>query len=203
MDRNSKFFVLFLFATLAACGSSRYLASASPERVPSAIQVAAEIYEPAGFISHRDYLAMNLPFEPVREVLLQLERSGLRLNNRGEAHITVITPPEFAKLASELAMVDIERIAALIQKARFRVICLGRGTKGQDQTFFLVVESDDLKQIRRKIAAEFKTRGGAPTDFDPDRFYPHVTVGFKKRDLHEADGVIKDHRSCVSSLASK
>jgi hypothetical protein len=47
---------------------------------------------------------------------------------------------------------------------------------------------------------QFENSGGRPGDFDADKFYSHITVGFTDRDLHEADGVIKNMDSCVAPV---
>lgn len=160
------------------------------------------------FRSESSYLAMAIPFEPVDGLRAAVaQATSLNLKTRGEAHITVITPPEFSgALSHKLSMGEIEHIAneMNIQKARLDLVCLGGGEvtarRGADHNFFIVVRSEDLLAIRRRIAEEFVRRGGNPEAFSPDQFYPHVTVGFTKRDLHIQDCVIKSERSCVANL---
>lgn len=36
--------------------------------------------------------------------------------------------------------------------------------------------------------------------FRAERFFPNITVGFNKRDLHESDGVIKDKTTCFKPI---
>ncbi|MBI2519920.1 MAG: 2'-5' RNA ligase family protein [Bdellovibrio sp.] len=146
------------------------------------------------------YLVMNVRYEPVKQVFGQITPAVVsRLISRGEAHITVITPPEFTQtLKSKLTMAEINQIARdmEIQKSRFNVLAVGSGkiiSGGLPlETFFLIVQSEDLLQIRRRIQKAFVAKGGDQKAFDPESFYPHITVGFTKRDLHESDGVIKD-----------
>jgi 2'-5' RNA ligase len=147
------------------------------------------------------HMAMTVPDAPVDAVRRQVEAAtGLRLIDPGEAHVTVVTPPEFAVLGRLLTMAEIHALAADLQETSFEVVCVGRGQNGERQTFFLVVRSAGLVSIRRDVAALFRERGGSPEAFDPDHYYPHVTLGFTHVDLHEADGVIKDGGSCVAPV---
>ncbi len=146
------------------------------------------------------YLVMNVRFEPVADVFAQIRQALYpKLINRGEAHITVITPPEYAEsLQGKMSMDEMNKIARemKIQKSHFTVLGVGSGRISADgktqEAFFLILKSDDLLQIRRAIYQAFVKKGGDPKAFDPEHFFPHITVGFTKRDLHEADGVIKD-----------
>lgn len=87
-----------------------------------------------------------------------------------------------------------------IQGSNFDVTCLGSGKKDKDHTYFIVVESQDLVEIRKDVQKLFVHRGGDPLAFNPTKFYPHITLGFTTRDLHESDGVIKDKRSCLYGI---
>jgi 2'-5' RNA ligase len=169
------------------------------------------------FISHHGpgrfdaYLTMNIHYPPVKALFAQLAADHpLKLKNRGEAHITVITPPEFADvLQHKISIVDIDKIAAemAIQSSAFSVLCLGRGTAQIKQqpvgTFYLLVESTALLNIRHKIHALYVLRGGQSTAFIPTDYFPHITLAFSVRDLHESDGVIKNRQSCYAKLIPK
>lgn len=171
--------------------------------------------KPQAFLSHSgpgqwdNYLVMNLPFAPIAEVFKQVIIDQKRaMTSRGEAHITVVTPVEFWNVLRPVGM-TIEMLntiaqASKIQQANFQVICLGQGASLQDskveKTFFVVVQSEDLVKIRQRVQQVFISKGGNPKDFDPLKYYPHITVGFTKRDLHEKDGVIKDQGSCIFQL---
>ncbi|GAB4267302.1 MAG: hypothetical protein Kow0029_01740 [Candidatus Rifleibacteriota bacterium] len=174
----------------------------------NSIQISEKVYdtENLNFIPHHgdgkfsNYLAMVVPYEPVKEVWQQLEKlTGLKLKNRGEAHITVVTPVEFWDLQSHISMQEIDKIALRnkIQQAKFKILGVGRGVKDNDETYFLVVQSPDLVNIRERILDRFIKNGGSPGKFIPARYFPHITVGFTNRDLHEADGVIKNKNSLV------
>jgi 2'-5' RNA ligase len=156
--------------------------------------------------THPNYLAMHLESAPIAQVRQELEKKEkIKLKDRGEAHVTVITPPEFEILKKNLSMEDINQIAALekIQEADLKVRCLGRGqTADKLQTYFLVLESKTLLKIRAEIEKAWKKKGGSG-DFKAEHFYPHVTLGFTHRDLHEQDGVIKDERSCISQVSAR
>lgn len=67
-------------------------------------------------------------------------------------------------------------------------------------TVYLVVQSPDLVERRKALRNQFERNGGRTGDFDADRFFPHITVGFTGRDLHESDGVIKNNDSCVAPV---
>jgi 2'-5' RNA ligase len=88
-------------------------------------------------------------------------------------------------------------LSSNIQAANFSVEGVGKGTKGNDHTFFILVKSKDLLLVRQKI---LKNTDQDTRIFDPQHFFPHITIGFTSRDLHEADGVIKDKSSFYTEL---
>jgi len=141
---------------------------------------------------------MNL--RPQIETVINRKLDFFKLwNPQGEAHITVVTPLEFFDvLKSKLSMTEIEAIADKydIQKSRLTILGLGSGKAWLDgkleETFFLIVDSSEIRNIRQMIYYEFTRRGGDRAAFDPTWFFPHITIGYTKRDLHETDGVIKD-----------
>ena len=166
------------------------------------------------FISHRgsgpygSYLTMEITYEPVEKLWRDIEsKEGIKLKNRGEAHITVITPVEFNKvLSKKVSIAEIDKIALeqRIQSSKFHIECLGRFKKkmesGEEMTFFAVVTSKDLMSIRKKVEDLYLEKGGHKGSFRASKFYPHITVGFSKRDLHESDGAIKDKRACFKDI---
>jgi 2'-5' RNA ligase len=147
---------------------------------------------------------MSINFPPVQELYLDFKRSyRKKLKNRGEAHVTTITPVEyFQVLKDKVSIEEINDIALdhRIQESDLNIICLGSGHKGNLDTFFVVVESQNLLKIRKAVDELFEARGGNPRAFSPEDFYPHITLGFNKRDLHESDGVIKDGSSCIYNI---
>jgi 2'-5' RNA ligase len=156
-----------------------------------------------------NYLAMNLPYEPMQELFSELAVLSPRpLKTRGEAHITVITPVEYWNDLRPygITMLDIDQLAERlhIQSSQFNVLCLGRGSIQQgaqmEHTFYVVVQSKDLFVIRQQVQRLLLAKGGRASAFNPYNFHPHITLAFTSRDLFEADGVIKDVRSCVAGV---
>ncbi len=163
------------------------------------------------FITHTDnskfgsYLVMNLPYTPLKELHARLEKiQKVKLKNRGEAHITVITPVEFSEVLAPVGVTiqEINEIATQldIQKSSFDIICLGRSNKDKLATYYIVVKSEDLLKLRGQVEQLYLSKGGSLGTFSAKKFYPHITVGFTKRDLHESDGAIKDEQSCIAEL---
>lgn len=151
-------------------------------------------------------LAMSTIYNPIRDLRAQIETAlDIKLdyfkawNPNGEAHITVVTPFEFHKvLKYKLTMKEIDGIADKyeIQNSRLSILGLGSAKATidgkQEKTFFLILDSYSLRNIRQQIFYEFTRRGGDRAAFDPTWFFPHITIGYTKRDLHESDGVLKN-----------
>jgi hypothetical protein len=175
------------------------------------------IYENASlpFESHRGKnpfdtaLAMNVQYSPVEELRNQLSDAihfNLKFfkgwNENGEAHVTVITPPEYDNIISRYVSIDeIEKIALKdsIQTSDLKIIGIGKGSavlngKNED-AYFIIVQSKNLLKIRQDIYQAYLRNGGPADAWDPKHFYSHITIGFTVRDLHEADSVIKDEKS--------
>jgi hypothetical protein len=198
---NTIFLLLF---TLLTANAAEYTLHSS---VKDGASVKFHEFEgPGAFDS---YLSMNLPFAPMKELFQQVVASeNIQLTTRGEAHITVITPVEYWNLIRPygVTMDEINKIARTrnIQFSKFEVICLGLGAivinDHLEKTFYVVVSSNDLIQIREQVQKLLVSKGGNGSGFDPLAFYPHITLGFTKRDLHESDGIIKNEASCVSSI---
>lgn len=170
--------------------------------------------EKAEFIPHTEeapmkaYLAMNLPYPPYKALAEKVEKEeGVKLTTRGEAHITVVTPIEYDKvLKKHISIAEIHKIAeaAKIQDTEFTPVCIGRGQKelnGKlEKTYFVVVESPALIELRGRIEEAYVKNGGKAQNFVPEKFLPHITLGFTSRDLHQEDGVIKNRTSCIKQL---
>ncbi|MBL7543855.1 MAG: hypothetical protein JNL11_08560 [Bdellovibrionaceae bacterium] len=169
------------------------------------------------FVPRSNSLAMNILYSPIIKLRHDIQKilslkNPLKFltawNNNGEAHVTVITPPEAEKLLAEnerhLSQVRMDEIAKLnaIQTSDLKIIGLGSGKifvgDCYEYTFFLIVESKNLIEIRRKIFKEFVAGGGKSSEFDPNHFFPHITIGYTHRDIHESDGLFKDKRSLDS-----
>ena len=151
------------------------------------------------------YLVQGVPLKPVYEIYEKLAGSGTKkLINRGEAHITVITPPEYNEILKPyISMQEIERMAAVrnLQSFRFKVVGIGRAEakieSKTEETYYLIVDSKDILEFRKSVFELYKKKGGAASRFDPCHYYPHITVGFTARDLHESDGVKKGLNSLI------
>lgn len=154
-----------------------------------------------------NYLAMNIAFEPMADLFKQLLIQERRtLTNRGEAHITVLTPPEYWSVFRPMgiSIQDVNDIAEKrkIQSSDLSILCLGQGQavidNKKEDTFYVVIHSKNLLLIRNDLQKLLILKGGKESDFDPNKFFPHITLGFTKRDLHESDGIIKDEKSCLN-----
>ena len=160
------------------------------------------------FLVYDNYLTMNINYDPIKKLMVQLnDHRKTPLKDRGESHITVITPIEYDNvLKKKVSINEINAIAARgkIQNTAFEIVCIGKGSvKIQDKeesTFYIVARSPELLKIRKDVQQLFIKKGGAKEAFNPDNYYPHITLGFTKRDLHESDGIIKDKKSCIADV---
>lgn len=167
-----------------------------------------EIYGPVTgttLYAQQGALVRDIPFHAVNELKARVESElKLKLQDRGEAHITIITPPEGGALRKFFTQSEWERMALEeLPGLDFEAICVGVGRKGDLVTTFIVVNSEFALNWRRALQKEFIARGGKVQDFDPEIFYPHITLGFTERDLHLQDGVIKNSTSCPTDYYFK
>lgn len=195
----------FLFTACHDSAQSSY--SSADASAPMTFTISSAVHENVPFESNRGYLALNVAALPVKKVLEDLKReTGLRLSNRGEAHVTVLTPAEYSAVASVIGGSGIEAVAekANIQESAFETVCVGKGSarvgSKTESTFFIVVKSPDLLNLRQAILDEYHALGGDGQPLEPAHYYPHITIGFTKTDLHEEQGVIKDESSCAAEL---
>lgn len=153
-------------------------------------------------------LAMNTPNAPIASLRRQIsEQLGLSsplkfftgFAKEGEAHVTTVTPVEYHdKLRGFVRPETMTQIALQynIQASDLQILGIGKGSTvrgGNNQdTYFVIVHSENLLRIRRAIYEEYLRNKGPAENWDPEHFYPHITIGFTDRDLHEVDGVIKD-----------
>ncbi len=195
----------FISLSLTAC------ATQAPYRLESMTYSAADLRPQAqrGLAStskdirERKYLSVELPYAAFEKIRKDLEASlGKKLEHRSEAHITVITPSEMEVLRRKVSAKEIQVLADRmdLQKSPYRLLCVGKGEVGNEATYYVVIESDRLFQIRKAFHLLYTSKGGQAEDFNPDQFYPHVTLGFTQKDLHWEDGVLKDASSCIRPL---
>lgn len=152
---------------------------------------------PKPFLS---YISYEISYSPVRELFEELKKTTGPLSDRGEAHITVITPPEFDNVLGKV--LTIEEINDLvvsenIQSATYEPVCVGSGSKGDRRAYYVVVTSPDLLRIRRAVRDFYVSRKGDPDAFDPEWFFPHITLGYINGDVHETDGLFKNDKTCL------
>ena len=163
------------------------------------------------FIERSNALSLNIQYEAILELRESIHtelslRTPLNYftgwNPNGEAHVTVITPPELVILTRDttLTLENINQIALSndIQSSDLMVRGIGHGrinagTPQEEETFFVIVDSLKLREIRFKIYEAFLKNGGRPESWDPAWFFPHITIGYtKNQDLHEHQGVLKN-----------
>ena len=138
------------------------------------------------------YITLDIPFSPVENLLLQLKSFHPSLKTRGEAHITILTPIEYhcVFLAQGITIDQLKSVVDMKKHNQFEFSSIGNGYKDLDETFFIIAKSNDLLDIRKNLQSLLKD----PSKFDYTNFYPHTTLGFSKRDLHESDGVFKNEK---------
>jgi 2'-5' RNA ligase len=159
-----------------------------------------------GFVQPESYLSQGFLFEPFSQIRAHVEKhEGVKLTHRGEAHMTLITPPEWKVLSALITKAEANEIAVSfgLVKAPFKVRCYGRFQKeieGKlESTYYLIVESKIALEVRHQLSKLFLSRSkvsGISSSFLPDNFFPHITLGFTKQDFHEQDGAIKSEKSC-------
>lgn len=149
----------------------------------------------------KDYISLDLAYPYYKRIFDKLaSTSKTNIETRGEAHITLITPPEFKILSKKIPAATLHQMAENFIKTTpsFEHVCLGIGEKfGAGKTYFIVVKSADFLAFRISLAQKAQLPKNV---FDAEKYYPHVTLGFTLRDLHIDDGVIKDARSCPKNL---
>lgn len=132
------------------------------------------------------YISIPLDFSALAPLRARAEAlAGVPLKNRGEAHLTVVTPPEMKRLSAPVRTRLVKALART--PPPLKPVCLGVGHAGALGTYYVVVEAPALKKLRRAAGLR-------------QPFHPHVTLGFTERDLHEVDGVTKDAGTCAESV---
>ena len=146
--------------------------------------------------SIKSYISLDLEYPEYQQTLNRLDVFlGTKLINRAEAHITVITPPEFTKLTAKASAETIHQEWEAWKAKTFTKVCLGEGSLKELKTYYVVVEAPELLTFREYLKNKY-----AVDDFKLSVFYPHITLGFTEKDLHFEQGVIKDQKSCPKKL---
>ena len=197
MKRNMKYiYLFFLFATNAF----------------GEIQIPKDVYKKVPFSSEfieDGALIRNINYEAVEAIVPQLNSLyGVKLETRGEAHITVITPPEAQGWFTDhkginyfISSIELHhKYFKTLQDTKFEIVCVGMRENETNKVFYLVVDSPELFAVRAEIAQELERRAsftGKKTFFDPNKYYPHITIGFEGGDVH---GVSKGAETCVQDI---
>lgn len=201
----SKALVLLLSLAIASCRHTE-TNSAPSSQASTVLRIDPEVLatHKLDWTAKSNYVEMKIPYEPIAQVKKEVEsREGVTLQSRGEAHITVVTPPEMTVLRTRLSL---EQINGFMEKANLQKIpvqlnCLGRGQIKQGDrrlaTYYVLVQAPGILQVREKLRQLFVGAGGDRQAFQPERIRLHITVGYTERDLHPEDGVIKDSRTCL------
>lgn len=123
-------------------------------------------------------------FVPVSNPRVRLPEPDL--SDRGEFHITIITPDETKEVLDRKGW-RAEKLRADIEGHRFssapKYVCLGKQEKGDNAVYYIVV--------RWPEAQEFRSR------FELPNFDFHVTLGFRTGDIHD---VPKNASTCIGKL---
>ena len=159
------------------------------------------------FQSHDEWVGLPLAFAPVEQVRKDLEKMiGKTLQHRGEAHVTVITPPEWRTLSQYIKMDVLDKLVVKekMMSVKLKVKCLKKVTatiKGKtEESWFIAVDAPELKEYRNQAWRLYVGAGGLPEDFNWKRWSPHITVGYTSQDLHDEDKVSKEKADCVIPL---
>ncbi|KAI9260216.1 hypothetical protein BY458DRAFT_516527 [Sporodiniella umbellata] len=159
------------------------------------------------FVDHSagslSWLGLALDFKWIEPVIKELNTTEFPLKTRGESHITVITPPEFAVLATANVTIEqINRIALQhsIQSSPLHAVCLGKEDvvlkDNRHVVYQIIFQVPNLVKIRQAIFQVYVKQGGNTALFDPYSFWPHSTVAFTSSDLFLEQGVYKGANVC-------
>ena len=189
-----KYLILIFILSFSSLSSKEIIININKSRIE---QTNTNIFK-----THKEALAMNITHSEIVSARMQIESAlNLKLDYfkgwkpiLGESHITVITPPEFNRIQKYISMSQINNIARRekIQRSDIKMLGIGSAKKEDAQTFFIIVKSKNLLKIREAIASVVYLKSKDNTLFAANWFYPHITIGYIKKDLHEKDGVIKN-----------
>ncbi|KAG0759054.1 hypothetical protein G6F24_009353 [Rhizopus arrhizus] len=131
------------------------------------------------FVEHSagnsSWLGMAIDYQYIKPIFNELNSTQVPLISRGESHITVISPPEFAVLSTANITIDeIDKIAIKnsIQSSKIKIVCLGKeDVVLKDERYVvyqIIVKSSDLVKIRQEIFKLYVKNGGNTALFDPN-----------------------------------
>lgn len=148
------------------------------------------------------YITLDLEYSEVKRAFDQLNDEVGNLKNRGEAHITILTPPEYQYFFANQG-ISINTLSQVVEESfsahniYFEVLGVGSGHIEKLSTYFLIVESPELILLREKLGELLPNK--LRIEFLNTGFYPHITLGFNKRDLHISQGIRKDFEYSVDN----
>ncbi|KAF9429012.1 hypothetical protein BGZ94_000137 [Podila epigama] len=165
-----------------------------------------------------NWVGLNVDFKyvkPVFDVLNSTQAPGNgTLISRGEAHITIIPPTEYDQILHP-AGVTIEELNAMaaknnrLQRSKFDFECMGRvQTVTKDGIFqqsvqVILKNHKDLLSFRTDVFKLYVKKGGNPALFAAENYQPHMTIGYKHRDIFIEDGVYKGKNACFHKIVAK
>ncbi|KAF9095185.1 hypothetical protein BGX29_009144 [Mortierella sp. GBA35] len=219
-----------LFATLALVASTVLAGPDNKNKKPhqnNALVINKRVLRTSTvpFIPHTgnatftNWVGLNVDFKYIQPVF-QKVNSTLSLGNgtlisRGESHITVILPPEYDNILKKVGvtMEELNRLATKnnrLQRAHWEIECLGRvqavtqpGNVFQQSVQLIVKNYKDILAYRQDVFKLFVKKGGNPALFAAENYQPHLTLGFKNRDLFVEDGVFKGKNACFHKVQLK
>ena len=176
------------------------------------VYLSSDVYKHMNYTDdyiNQGALVRSIDYKSVNQLKDQLsEIYGLELDDRKEAHITTITPPEFAGWAhpEKLGLHNLFTIGEIhslyrstIQETNFKVHCIGRRIDGDKTVFFLViVDAEGLFDIRKDLLNRYEEKANLleiETNFDFEKFWPHITIGYVNGDVHKFS---KGIESCIN-----
>ncbi|KAK3812244.1 MAG: hypothetical protein J3Q66DRAFT_404062 [Benniella sp.] len=212
-----------LIATLALVAST--VLAARQQDKPIAINKKVLQTAKVPFIPHSgaglftNWVGLNVDFKYVKPVFDLVNATAAYGNgtliSRGEAHVTVILPTEYDQILQPAGVTidEINRLASQknrLQKSRFELECLGRVqvvTKSDgvfQQSLQIILKNyKDLTRFRQDVFKLYVKKGGNPALFNPENFFPHITLGYRHRDIHLEDGVFKGKNACIHTIVAK
>lgn len=194
---------------MAACGviQSAFAQIRLSKKIFRNVPYSSQYSEDGALIRSVDFKSVN-SLIPHLQVKFKKLLKGKKLEDRNEAHITIISPPEgktgfFAnnigidQVLSTDAM--IEKYKNVIQNTKFEIMCIGKQENSEGNVvFYLVVKSEDILNIRNEIAKFLVDHKRTDIPFDPIKnYYPHITIGYIRDDVH---GVSKGLDTCIENI---
>lgn len=179
------------------------------------INLSKEVYKKVPYSSQflsDGALIRNVNFQAVNKLIPQLQEylGNKKLTDRGESHITVITPPEgkgwaFNNQQGVNGLISQEELHQkyfqTMQNKKFEIVCIGeRKSEKGNHVFYLVVKSTDLVKVRAEVQRELELRAeftNSKISFNANDFYPHITIGYIGGDVHN---VSKGPETCVEDI---